>query len=477
MEKIIGRGDEKKILEEALLSNEPELIAIYGRRRIGKTFLIRNYYQKELVIEFTGVHGAGLKDQLQNFSFALKTAMGIQVPPAIPATWIEAFQYLTDFLKPKIRKQPLVLLFDELPWISTPKSGFLQAFTHWWNSWASKYKEIKVVLCGSAASWIIQHIINDRGGLHNRVTRRIRLLPFTLAETAAFLKAKNIVLDQYQVLQLYMSMGGIPQYLAQVKSGESASQTIDRLCFTRNGPLNGEFKDLYKSLFAHADNHESIIRALSKKAKGMTRAEIIETCQFTSGGWTTKILEELEESGFIVQSLPFERKSRDSIYRLSDEYSLFYLKFIENTKTTGKGTWLRQSQNQSYISWCGFAFESVCLKHIDQIKRKLGISGVYTEQSSWQYNPGKAGSGSQIDLLLDRADRCINLCEVKFSTSEFVITKKYAVELDHKVNSFKEQSNTRKTIFPTMVTTYGTRKNEYYLGRIQAEVLMEDLFR
>jgi len=476
MELIIGRDAEKKTFAEMLASKEAELIALYGRRRVGKTFLVRNFYHKHIVFEFTGVHEARLTQQLANFSTALKDAMGAAVPPATPASWQEAFRFLSNFLKGKIAKEPVVVLIDELPWIHTPRSGFLSAFGHWWNTWASRQPLLKVVICGSAASWMIDNIINSRGGLHNRVSRTIRLLPFTLAETEEYLISRGIKLDRYQLLQLYMAMGGIPQYLKQMSKGESVAQTIDKLCFARNGLLKTEFINLYRSLFAHADHHEAIVRALSKKAKGMSRAEVIDACGFTTGGWTTHLFEELEESGFITQYIPFDKTARDSIYNLTDEYSLFYLKFIENSRATGAGTWLRVSTGQSYNSWSGFAFEAICQKHVPQIKEALGIAGVYTEASAWRYIPKKSETGAQVDLLLDRQDHCINLCEMKFAGEEFVIDKKYAGELDSKVKVFKEQTLTKKTIFPTMITTYGTRQNIYYTGRILGEVVMEDLF-
>lgn len=464
------------ILTEALQSGSAELVAVYGRRRIGKTFLVRNHFHSQLVFELTGIHNASLKDQLYNFSLALKESMGIPVPPAPPRGWLEAFQQLSMHLEKMDGKGPRVVLFDELPWLSTPRSGFLQAFGHWWNISASRNPLIKVVICGSAASWIIRNIINDRGGLHNRVTRRIRLLPFSLAETEMFLKHHGVVLDRYQVLQLYMALGGVPQYLKQVQKGKSAAQTIDKLFFTRSGMLKEEFGDLYHSLFANAENHEAIVRALSKKAKGMTRAEIIDACGFTTGGWTSELLEELEQSGFIAQYIPFDRSVRDAVYKLSDEYTLFYLKFIEGSRAAGGGTWHRVSQSPSYKSWSGFAFEAVCQKHVDQIRKALGISGVYTEASAWRHFPKEGEKGAQVDLLLDRADRCINLCEIKFSSDEFVIDKKYAAEIDSKVKVFKEQTATRKTIFPTMITTYGVRKNLHFTGRIMGEVGMDDLF-
>jgi len=479
MKDIVGRIAEQEILAQKLETGKPELIAIYGRRRVGKTYLVRTFYKDLLSFEMTGIHNASLKDQLKNFSLSLGRAIKSAAPPAIPADWIQAFDELDRYLLDALPvNKPIVLFFDEFPWLQTPKSNFLKAFEHWWNSAGTKRANLKVVICGSAASWMIDKIVNNRGGLHNRLTQTIRLLPFTLGETGAYLHHIGVRLEPYQVLQLYMAIGGVPYYLQHIRPGESAAQAIDRLCFTKDGPLQSEFTNLYESLFANAEQHEKVIRALAQKGKGLTRQEIIDACKFTSGGGTSSILKELQESGFITSYTPFGKTTNDNIFKLSDEYSLFYQKFIEGAKATGAGTWTRQANTSSYISWSGFAFESVCHKHTLQIKKALGIAGVLTEESSWRYHPPKGSdqSGAQIDLLLDRQDLCINVCEMKFSVDEFVISKKYAAELDNKVSVFRRETGTRKTLFPTMITTYGVRKNEYYTGRIQGEVVMKDLF-
>ncbi|MET0636958.1 MAG: ATP-binding protein [Chitinophagaceae bacterium] len=474
---ITGRITEQKILAARIATTEAELIAIYGRRRVGKTYLVRTFCKNAIVFEFTGIHEATMKTQLESFSQALQVAAKSPVALAIPTNWLQAFVMLEGYIATLPADQPAVIFFDEFPWIDTHKSGFLQAFDHWWNAYASKRTNLKVIICGSAASWMIEKIINNRGGLHNRVTQTIRLIPFTLGETQEYLRNQGIVLDQYSQLQLYMAMGGIPHYLRNINPGESTAQIIDRLCFAKDGSLKEEFDNLYKSLFANSGNHELVIRALANKAKGLTRNEIIDECGFTSGGTTSRILREMEESGFITPYIPFQKNTNESIYKLSDEYSLFYLKFIEHAKDITDGAWLRQYGTPAYTIWSGFAFESVCQKHVLQVKRKLGIEGVLTYPSTWRHTPGKGEQGAQIDLLLDRQDRSINICEMKFANGEFVIDKKYAAELDTKVNVFRTETETKKTIFPTMITTYGTRKNEHYTGRIQAEVVMEDLFK
>ncbi|UYQ92330.1 ATP-binding protein [Chitinophaga horti] len=474
---LVGRIQEQAILAEKLSSGEAELIAIYGRRRVGKTFLIRTYFKDKIAFELTGVHEAAFRHQLLNFGFALQSAMKAKLPVATPENWIQAFQMLSQFLNELPVKKPAVIFFDEFPWLHTQKSGFLQAFEHWWNSYASKKTNIKVVICGSAASWMIDHVINNKGGLHNRVTQKIRLLPFSLSETMTYLSTRGIKLNHYLTLQLYMAIGGIPQYLKGIHKGESVAQAIDRLCFTKDGMLKGEFKNLYQSLFKNSHHHEHIIRALAKKGKGLTRNEIITECNLSSGGTATKILKELEESGFISSYIPFNKTEKESLFKLTDEYSLFYLKYIEHAKSSGAGTWLQQSTTSSYSTWSGLAFESICQKHVLQIKKALGIEKVLTNVSSWRHSPSGGVKGTQIDLLIDRQDKVINLCEVKFCQTEFTIDKKYAEELTNKVLIFKSANKIRSSIFPTMITTYGVKNNDYYRNIVQSQIIMDDLFR
>jgi AAA+ ATPase superfamily predicted ATPase len=473
---VIGRKEEKEILSDLIDSPDAELVAVYGRRRVGKTFLIRNVLEKQLVFEYSGIHNASLDQQLENFSQAMTIASRNTAPLAKPDSWIAAFKILTDYLTPLIKKQKKVIFFDEFPWIHTPRSGFMQAFEHFWNMWASKQRNLVVIICGSAAAWMIEQVINNKGGLHNRVTRKIRLLPFNLQETEAFLKERKVNLDRYQILQLYMVMGGVAHYLKEIKTGESAAKAIDRICFSKDGLLRGEFNNLYQSLFDNAGSHVTIIRALAAKAQGLTRNEIIEACALSSGGGATKLLEELTESGFIVPYIPFGKTWKDSVYKLTDEYSLFYLKFIERRRSQETGTWLRLSRETSWKSWSGTAFENLCLKHVRQLKKALGIEGVYTETSGWRYRSSKDEQGAQIDLLIDRQDHCINICEMKFSTTEFTIEKKYAAELENKIAVFKEQTKTRKTIFLTMVTTYDVKKNAYADKLLQGNITMGALF-
>jgi AAA+ ATPase superfamily predicted ATPase len=475
---IIGREDEIKILERLLHSKEPELLAIYGRRRVGKTFLIKSYYHEQIVFSCSGQDNCKTREQLVNFRDQLKHHFpGIQ-SISIPNTWQEAFSMLRACIDSLSGNRKKVLFFDELPWLDSHKSGFLSAFGYFWNVYVAERSDILVVICGSAASWIIDKVVNNKGGLHNRITQRIRLLPFTLKETESYLQQQKINLDHYQILQLYMVMGGVPAYLKAVERGLSAEQNIENCCFSKDGALVNEFNNLYAALFNNPQKHIEVIRALSRKNKGLTRSEILKISKILTGGGITTVLNELAESGFIQKIYPFGKKEKDSLFRLVDEFSLFYLRFMQKGESNSfeKFAFSGIQKTQAYIGWCGYAFENICLKHVNQVKKALQIGGVHTSVSSW-YLPGNDGyNGAQIDLLIDRADQCINICEIKFSTKPFVIDKKYAVDLQHKMMAFRQATDTKKSLFLTLISTYGVYENEYKAQRVDSEMKMESLF-
>lgn len=467
------------MLDETMDSSEPELVAVYGRRRVGKTFLIREVYGKSICFELVGIHDADLPIQLREFAAALGTASQAPAPASPPTDWHQAFGQLASFLTARLkrRKHKQVVFFDEVPWLASRRSGFLSAFGHFWNTWASRQPRLVVVLCGSAASWMLQKIVHDRGGLHNRVTRRIRVEPFSLADAEELLKARGIDLGPYQTTELYMAMGGIPHYLAQVRPGDSAAQNIDRLCFARDGLLRTEFSNLYASLFEQAERHETVVRVLAARRRGLTRTDLLAAASLESGGTATKVLDELEESGFIMQTPRLGRAKRDAVYWLADEYSLFYLTWIEHHRAGSEEVWMRKQGTPAWRAWTGLAFEATCLKHVSAIKRALGIGGVDTVVAAWDQRPGGAiRDGAQIDLVIDRADRSMNLCEIKFSESEFVVDKAYARELRHKRDVFRAATETSKALFVTLVTTYGVRDNEHARGLVSQVVTIDALF-
>ena len=470
MRKLIGRKSEISILSKALKSNRPELIVVYGRRRVGKTFLIRKVYKNDIQFEFSGIYKVPLKKQLNNFHLTL-SAKNTNFKK--PSDWIEAFHQLSQYIDTLTSKKKKVVFIDEFPWLDTRKSSFLPAFDNFWNSYASKRDDLVVVICGSAASYMIKNIIKSKGGLHNRLTEKIQLVPFNLYETEQLLKHNKVKLSRYDILQIYMAMGGIPYYLEKISPGESVAQALDRLCFNKNGFLRSEFNNVFASLFNQHDNHEAIIRTLASVRKGLTRTEMLTKSKIESGGTLTKTLLELEESGFIEKYVPYQG-TKDSIYRLTDEYSMFYIKYIENAKSSNSGVWIKMHGQQSYKIWSGFSFETICIKHVGQIKEGLKISGINTVHGSWieKYTQNSA----QIDLLIDRDDNVINLCEIKFYNTEYTIDKKYAKEIAKKVNAFSSGTKTKKSVFVTFITSYGLITNQYSSQYVQSELTMDHLF-
>ena len=473
---MIGRKKELEILANAYASKKAELVAVFGRRRVGKTYLVRSFFEGKIDFELTGLKDGTKQQQLRNFAYSLKDVQKLEDLPPPPIDWLEAFHQLKTYLESlgNTEKRKVVFI-DELPWMAGGRSDFLTGFSYFWNSYAAK-ANIVVVICGSATAWMIQKIINDKGGLHNRVTRRIHLQAFTLAETEAYFQEKYIAFDRYQLLLLYMTMGGIPHYLDHVEGGKSAIQNIDDICFQPQGLLRTEFDNLYSALFSNSDRYESIVSVLSSTWKGMSRAEIISKTKISDGGGLTMMLQELEQSGFISSYIPFGKKKKDTLFRLTDCYSLFYLKFIRDIPLKETISWQSLSKTQMWITWTGYAFENICFHHIDNIKAALGIAGVHTNQYSFLAKTTDEIEGTQIDLLIDRQDSVISLCEVKFYNDELVLTKEDADNLRRKKSIFRHVTSTKKQIFIVLITTFGLIKNKHSLGLIDNVLDMNALF-
>ncbi len=473
---MVGRQKEIEILTKAFTSNKPELIAVFGRRRVGKTYLVRQFFSDKIDFELTGLKDGTKQQQLRNFSYSLKDALKRNELPTIPVDWLEAFHQLKEFLESEnMSHRKKVVFIDEMPWIAAGRSDFLTGFSYFWNSYASK-ANIVVIICGSATAWMTQKIINNKGSLHNRVTQQIHIQPFTLSETEAFLKRNNVLLDRYQIILLYMAMGGIPLYLEQIQEGQSAVQNIDRICFQHHGFLRNEFDNLYKALFNNADRYMLIVNSLSSSWKGMDRSEIVLNAGIKDGGGLTAMLRDLEMSGFISSYVPYGKKKKNTLYRLSDCYSLFYLRFIQNSPIKETQSYLSLSQTQSWKTWTGYAFENICLLHISNIKASLGIAGVQTSQYSFFAKASDENEGTQIDLLIDRHDNVINLCEIKFYNEEMILTKVDAENIRKKKSIFKFITKTKKQVFITMITSFGMQRNKNTIGLIDNILTADALF-
>ncbi len=482
MNQIFARNRELKLLEGLYTSKKPEFLAIYGRRRVGKTYLIREFFKKKgLYFALTGVKGASTRKQLRNFAEEFGRVFGRPKGYKLPSDWFEAFSQLRNALERVKGSERIILFFDELPWLAVPRSGFLEDLDHFWNRYMSEDNRVVLIVCGSAASWMIRKIVHNKGGLYGRLTAEIRLLPFDLKETEDYLRQQDVTLNRKAVADIYMAIGGIPKYLNYVQRGQSAIQTVGHLCF--DGPLTNEFDELYASLFENHTRHVSIVKALAERPCGLTKSEIAQASGLSAGGGMNMILQELEQSGFILAIRDFGKQKKESRYRLIDEYSLFYLRWGPKAKESNLSHgddkfWMNVFNSPLGQSWAGYAFEMLCLKHISNIKRSLGIEGVMTSASGWVYKSLKGSSekGAQIDLVIDRADNCINLCEIKYCNEEFLITKAYDKELREKRNIFFSQTKSKKSIFLTLISPYGVKKNAGYFGTADVTLTLDDLF-
>lgn len=469
---IIGRSQENQQLDAFYDSGKPEFVALYGRRRVGKTYLIDQKYGDEICIKITGIIDGTAQEQMSVFVFGLRQ-LGYQ--GTIPKNWLEAFSILQQLLSTKIvHGKRCIIFIDELPCFETPKSGFVKAFGNFWNNWCSVHPEIMLIICGSATSWMIKNIIDSHGGLHNRITHEMHIKPFTLAETEAFLKSNEILWDRLSILQSYMFFGGIPYYLNLIEKGESVAQCIDRLFFSEDGPLKHEYERLMKSLFKTPDLYKAIIDALCKKKKGLTREEIADCLKIPNNGHLSESLSNLVKCDFLRYYNVRNKsvKKTGGLYQLMDFFTYFVNQFRKKT-TTDKHYWTNHLNTPTVNNWKGLAFERICLSHIEQIKEALGISQIGTEYYSWRSKNSE--DGAQIDLIIERADRIINIFEIKYSEQEYSLQKEEFLKIQNRVETFKQETGTRSTPLPVLATTFGLKKNEY-ASSIQKSICMDDLF-
>ncbi len=475
---IIGRRRELEELEKAYKSREAQFITVFGRRRVGKTFLIREFFKEKGCHFFhaTGVEHGKQPEQLEKFIQALSKTFLRGSKVATPQNWSEAFaalQFEIEKLDGKV-----VIFLDELPWMATRRSRLLFEIDYYWNNMWAGMPNVTLVVCGSASSWIVRKIIKGKGGFHKRTTLKLDVKSFNLSETREYLRDHRVSLSDKHIVSLYMALGGIPYYLNLVNSKQTSQKNIQRLFFGVNSPLLDEFNVLFDSLFYNPEPYKEIIRELSKRNKGMIRAEIERMAPSASrGGTLTKRLEELCFSGFISGYSSW--KNPDEVfYKVTDEFCLFYLKWVESQ---GKSKfdddyWISQSSKPAYRAWAGYAFEAVCGKHIHKILRAIGIrSG--EPMNPWRYVPlAWNEEGAQVDLVIEQLDNAITLLEIKYTDKPFVIDKRYAANLNRKIRVFKKVTGTTEDVFLAMVAANGVKKTAYSEEMLSAVVTLEDLF-
>ncbi len=467
---ILGRVLEKNRLTDTLNSHRSELVAVYGRRRIGKTYLIREFFSERIIFSFIGLSDESKSKQIKNFVLKLHeyTDSKFKNEP-LPTDWLEAFSLLKRYLKTiKETKKKKVLFIDEFPWIDSQKSGFLSAFENFWNDYCTSRSDLIVVICGSAASYMVKKIIRNVKGLSKRITQTIKLMPFTLKETKEFLRYKGVKMEEYELLKLYMSIGGVAEYLEHVNAGESVVATIDRLCFQLSAYLENEYDEVFKSLFDEYSYHQRIMNVLADNRKeGVTRNELIQYLGISSGGKFSSSLEDLIQSGFILKYEAFKNNKKVILYRIYDEFCLFHLQFLQKHKGS---SWMSLFQQQSYITWCGYAFETICLKHIEALKKALKCDQIASFNYHWK------NQHAEIDLVIDRNDGVVTLCEIKFYNEVFSLDQHLLQQLRTKENEFRKTTKTKKSIYTCLISTFGIKPNEYSNAILSNSLTMLDLF-
>jgi hypothetical protein len=478
---LAGRNYEVETLRMYHDSGNPEFIAVYGRRRVGKTFLIRQFFRDKFFFYATGVSPdpdltdsngeSSMDSNLERFGVSLGK-YGLTGGEA-PGSWMEAFDQLAAGIQRAGTSGRKVIFLDEMPWMDTPRSKFVAALEYFWNSFASSRRDVLFIACGSAASWMTKKIFNNKGGLHNRITGRILLRPFSLYECEEYFRARGIAMNRRDIAEAYMVFGGIPYYLNYWRGSYGLPWNVDNIIFAEDAPLIGEFDNLYRSLFGNSALYTDIVGVLEKKAQGLTREELVGQLAISDGGAISEALKNLELSGFIRYYSLFPGKVNGGVYQLTDNYSLFYKTFVKTNRGGNEHYWSDKNETPRLNAWRGYAFEQVCLRHTNQIRAALGIAGVAADVYSWRSK--RSGQGAQIDLVIDRSDGVVNLCEIKFSKYEYEIDQSYAEKLGERVRIFESETKTRKTPHLTLISTYGMKRNKYS-GVIRSEVTLDDLF-
>ena len=473
-ERLIGRERECDELERAVNSNRSELVVMYGRRRVGTTFLVRRFFNDSYTFYYVGAHRQKKEVQLQNFREMLIRYSGDNTIPVL-THWHEAFLHLQAYLENCGDKRK-VLFFDEMPWIDTQGSEFVDELEYFWSNWVQQRDDIVLIACGSATSWMKDKLEDNQGGLHNRITHRIYLRPFYLSECKAYLQEHGFDWDDYQILQCYMLFGGVPYYLSLLRPSLSLPENVDALVFRRGGDLSNEFDELYNALFNKADRYITIVRLLATKRQGFTRSEIEKATGFGGGG-LTKMLDNLERCDFIIAYTQFGNKTKQTLFRLSDFYTLFYFQYVENNRTRDEQYWQHHFTDRSVEAWEGFTFEEVCLRHLPHLKQGLGIAGMATEASAWRFVPQKGDErkGAQVDLVIKRADKVVHLVEMKFSEMPYTISKDYAQQLRDRRLLFMEATGIAHGVVLTFVTPNGLAKGAHS-SIVHSQLTAEDLF-
>ena len=469
---IIGRREEIRELEKCEKSKKSELVCVYGRRRVGKTYLVEQSFANLFAFRATGVESGNTRTQLKSFYQRLVEAGDTE--RRVPQDWFEAFSRLERILAAENIRRSIhgkrIVFFDEFPWFATPRSDFLEAFGEFWNRCGTAQGDFLFIICGSATSWIIKNILEDTGSLYNRVTSQIFLRPFSLRETELYMESRVFGWSRRQIVECQMIFGGLPYFFDLLNPDESLTWNINALIFKPHALLRHESKKLLEATLKKSPAYNDILKCLSSHYYGMQKNACFASLDISQGTFS-RAVEDLIKCGYVHESVDRYSKGHPLRLQLIDPFLLFHYNFLEKgySETTRFEDF--KSDTGRYNNWRGHAFEILCMYHIDHIKNALGISGVRTNSYAWVSEKNEA----QIDLVLDRDDGIVNICEEKYTDTAFAVSAEYEERLLKKMDIYRAETKTKKALKIVMICTEnlaGTANTEH----ITRVLTLDDLF-
>lgn len=480
---VIGREEELDTISRLYASERSEFLAIYGQRRVGKSFLIEEALGNKITFSAVGLYQKIDKDspekvesyrqkQLAHFYNSLREYGLPKEGNLAPTSWMEALELLKKLLKSKRAKRKVVFI-DELPWLAGPQSAeLLEELGHFWNSWAGMRKDIFLIVCGSATSWMVDNVLRDYGGLYGRITERIFLKPFTLAECERYWNKRGFHLSRFEIALTYMVIGGVPFYMDSIRPDRTMADNINAIYFDKD-KARQEFKDVYTSLYSSSETYIEVVRQLGKRFYGMTRDELLKAVEKKGGGTFTDILDNLIDSGIIRSYTLYGGPRKQTVYQLVDFFTLFYLRFVENTDFT---SWRSVQRSKPFYTWAGNTFELLVLEHMPKLADALRIKE-YATPFSWR---GKTpdGEGVQVNLIIPATtERADYICEMKFSEGKYTLSNDDAEEFARQIAALSISKIHKPThsIYVALVTSLGVTDSKHRI-HVNELVTLDSLF-
>jgi hypothetical protein len=408
---FVGRKNELRMLNDAYRSGKDELVVLYGRRRIGKSSLVKRFAEKKKAYyEFEALEGETTPGQINHFLQQLKKQIDDPILDSVRfANWEQVFTYLTEKVINRKSKVKKILFLDELPWMAAGRIRLVSLLKYYWdNHWKSKH--VMLILCGSVASFMVKKVLHSNA-LYGRTTIEILLKGFSPEEAARLLSKKR---SREETLNYQLVFGGVPKYLEQINTSQSFNKNMNTLCFSPHGIMLKEVERIFYSQFREPRTYLKIINLLKNGIFSLS--EISSKTKIPSGGGLKQYLKNLERAEMIRSYIPFDRSGNSKFkkYTLADEFLVFFFKYMGPNLRVIKESSSRRlfetlTQN-SFDSWLGFAFERFCLKHAGLLALVMDFADDILLASPYFK---KNDERFQIDLLYQRADRVITVCEIK----------------------------------------------------------------